>query len=228
MKYVVVFTAGAIVGMALFLVLLYANPFAGAQTVSPLAVSDQQLMDYTFSAVPADSIAFTNNGKSRVKPHPVKIAELWEPAIRRTRIFVAILSDSRGAPAGIGVKFSSDSERTSLLNSKALIDSVWHVYLPESGTLFIDQTENLWGYICSIVLPARWNSADSWRGSWFGITTVGPGALGTARVTGGSGRYADITTEAVESWRAKAYSALNGPVAMTGSLTIALSEYSPD
>lgn len=224
MKYAVSFTIGVLVGAALFLLALYHNPFAAPPKMSPLSVSDQRLLDFSFSAVPAESIAFTNDGDSRVKPHPQQMAELWEPAVHQTSILVAILSDGRGAPAGVGIKFSSESEETRLLTSEALMHSVWHLYLPESGTLFIDQTENLWGYFRNIVLPARWNSADSWRGVWLGITTVGPGALGTARVTGGSGRYADLTSEAVESWRAQAYSALRGPVAMTGHLTIAVSQ----
>jgi hypothetical protein len=224
MKYAVAFVVGVLVGAALFLLALYHNPFAAAPTLSPLSVSDQHLIDFSFSAVPAESIAFTNDGASRVKPHPEQIVELWEPAISSTSVLVAIMSDSRGAPAGVGVKFSSESEETRLLTSEALINSVWQLYLPESGTLFIDQTENLWSYFRNIVLPAAWNSADSWRGTWFGITTVGPGALGTARVTGGSGRYADLASEAVESWRAQAYSARRGPVAMTGHLTIAVSE----
>lgn len=222
MKYAIAYMIGLVLGAALFLLALYHNPFAAVPAMSPLSVSDQRLLDISFSAVPAESIAFTNDGESRVRPHPEKIAELWEPAIRHTSILVAILSDGPGAPAGVGVKFSSESEQTSLLSSKALVNSVWHVYLPERGTLFIDQTENLWSYFRSIVLPARWNSADNWRGTWYGITTVGPGALGTARVTGGSGRFADLASEAVESWRAQAYSALHGPVAMTGHLTIAV------
>jgi hypothetical protein len=222
MKYAISYTIGLALGAVLFLLALYHNPFAVAPTMSPLSVSEQRLLDISFSAVPAESIAYTNNGESRVQPHPEKIAELWEPAIRHTNVMVAIMSDGRGAPAGVGVKFSSESEETSLLASRALINSVWHVYLPESGTLFIDQTENLWSYFRSIVLPARWNSADSWRGTWYGITTVGPGALGTARVTGGSGRFADLASEGIESWRAQAYSALEGPVAMTGHLTIEL------
>lgn len=227
MKYVISLIAGVIVGGALFLLILYYNPFAGRHNVSPLVISGQDLIDLTYSAVPGDAIAFTNNGEASVRPQPQKIAELWEPAIENTRILVTVLSDVRGDPLGIGVKFSSDSESTRLLNAELLVNSVWHIHLAESGTFFIDQTENLWSYIRNIVVPAHWNSADSWRGSWFGITTVGPGALGTARVTGGSGRYANSTTEAVESWSAGAYSALQGPVAMTGSLTIAGSE-SPD
>lgn len=228
MKYAISLITGVIVGGALVLLFLYYNPFAVKHTVSPLAISEQELIDLTFSAVPEDAIAFTNNGESPVQPHPEKIAELWEPAIAKTTILVTVLSNIRGEPAGIGVKFSSDSERTRLWNSEALVDSVWHIFLPETGTLFVDQTENQWSYIRNIVVPARWNSADSWRGKWFGIMTVGPNALGTARVTGGSGQYANIDTEAVESWSAKAYSALHGPVAMTGNLTIAVSAYVPE
>lgn len=223
MKYAIAYLLGLVLGAALFLLALYHNPFAGSTTISPLSLSDQQLLDISFSAVPGESIAFTNDGESRVQRHPEKIAELWEPAVRHTTIMVAVLSDRRGVPAGVGVKFASGSEQTNLLTSEALINSVWHVYMPDSGTLFIDQTENLWSYLRNIVLPARWNSADSWRGTWYGITTIGPGALGTARVTGGSGRYADLASEGVESWRAQAYSALRGPVAMTGHLTIAVS-----
>ncbi len=222
MKYAIAFTLGLLAGAALFLLALYHNPIFAAPTLSPLSVSGEPLLDVNFSAVPAESIAFTNNGESRVQPHPGQITQLWEPAIRHTSILVATLSDSRGAPAGFGVKFVSGSEQTSLLTSEALVNSVWQLYLPASGTLFIEQTENLWSYFRSIVLPARWNSADSWRGTWYGITTVGPGALGTARVTGGSGRYAGLSTEAIESWRAQAYSARRGPVAMTGHLTIAI------
>ena len=223
MKYAIAYLLGLAVGATLLLLALYHNPFAGSSTMSPLSVSDQQLLDISFSAVPGESIAFTNDGESRVRPHPEKIAELWEPAVRHTTILVAVLSDRRGVPAGVGVKFASGSEQTNLLTSDALMNSVWHLYMPDSGTLFIDQTENLWSYLRNIVLPARWNSADSWRGTWYGITTVGPGALGTARVTGGSGRYADLASEGIESWRAQAYSSLRGPVAMTGHLTIAVS-----
>jgi hypothetical protein len=52
--------------------------------------------------------------------------------------------------------------------------------------------------------------------------TQGPNALGTARVTGGNGNFAGKSGEAVESLTANAYSAIDGPVSMDGSLTITL------
>jgi hypothetical protein len=221
MKYAVSWLAGAILGALLFLVALYYNPFANALVVSPLAVSGQPLIDLAYSTVPAEAIAYTNNGESRVEPYPKKIAELWEPTIRKTTVLVTLLNDARGRPTGVGVKFTSESERTSLLRGDALVDSAWHVFLPESGSLFVDQTENMWSYARNIVLPARWSSADSWRGTWHGITTAGPNALGTARVAGSTGRFAGLSTEAVESINARAYSASQGPVSATGNLTIA-------
>jgi hypothetical protein len=228
MKYAVPWLAGAVLGVLLFLAGLYYNPIANKLTVSPLAVSGQPLIDLAYSTVPTDAIAFTNNGESRISPYPEKIAELWEPTVRKTTVLVTLFTDSRGQAKGVGVKFASESERTRLLTGHALVDSAWHVYLPESGSLFVDQTENMWSYARNIVLPARWSSADSWRGTWYGITTSGPNALGTARVAGSSGRFADLTTEAVEAVNARAYSALQGPVSATGSLTIAAAEAAAD
>ncbi|MFQ5549506.1 MAG: hypothetical protein ACE5FV_14535 [Woeseia sp.] len=221
MKYVISLLVGMLIGVALLIAVLFYNPFVGNPSVSPLAVSELDLVDLTYSRVPGESIMFTNNGESHVKPYPNRVRELWEPAVKRTRALVTILTDSRGEPAGLGVKFSSDSEDSELINAKVLVDSVWHVYLPERGTLFVDQTENYWSYLHDIVIPARLSSGDNWRGSWHRIMSEGPNALGTARVTGGIGDLAGGEAEAVESVTAKAYSALTGPVGMNGNLTIA-------
>ena len=222
MKYLITLLVGMVFGVAVFVLLLYYNPFVGNPSVSPLAVSELDLADFSYSHVARDSIAFTNDGESRIQPYPAKVLQLWEPAVKKTRALVTVLTDSRGQPAGLGVKFSSDSETTRLINAEVLVDSVWHIYSPEHGTFFVDQTENFWPYLHDIVVPARLSGGDSWRGSWYRITSVGPGALGIARVTGGSGDFADTEAEAVESITASAYSAITGPAAMTGNLTIAL------
>lgn len=222
MKYALSVLAGVVIGASLLLLVVFYNPFSGQRTISPLLVGDQRLVDLSYSPVPAETVALTHNGEETAEPRPASIARLAEPAIQRTRILVARMQGSRGEPAGIGIKFVSDSEESRLLQARVLVDSVWHVYLPKSGSLFIDQEENLWSYLRHIVLPARWSSSDAWRGSWYGITTAGPGELQTARVTGGSGRYRGMKSEAVESISARAYSALQGPVAMTGNLTFTL------
>ena len=228
MKYVIALLLGTLVGAALFLMLLYHNPFAGNPSVSPLLVSNQQLIELSYSPVPAESIAVTNSGEAPARPSPDGIDELWEPGVKKTRVLVTPLADVRGDLVGIGIKFSSDSERTRLLNAEAMVDSVWHIWMPDRGSLFIDQTENLWPYLRHVVMPARLSSSDNWRGTWFGTTTAGPGALGTARVTGGSGQFAGFISEAVESVSARAWKVDGGPVAVNGSLTIALSPQTAD
>ena len=222
MKYFLSLFAGIAIGAAVFMVGLYYNPFQGQPAVSPLAVTDQRIIELSFSGVPADALLYTDHGESWVEPHPDRVAELWEPAVADTRLTVTMLEDARGKVAGLGIKFLTASEATKVINGEALADSIWHVYLPGQGTFMIDQTENYWTYIRDVVVPARWSSGDSWRGSFHGILTSGPGSLGTARVSGGSGLFANLSSEAVESVTARAYSAVTGPVSMTGSLAIAL------
>lgn len=226
MKYAIALITGLVTGAILFVMVLYYNPFTEQQAISPLAVTDDRIIDLGYSNVPGEGILFTNDGESTVEPYPDRVPDLWEPAVVDTSIFVTTLLDPRGDLAGIGVKASTKSEATDILYGQALADSVWHVYLPGRGTLLVDQSENYWSYIRNIVVPARWSSGDSWRGSYHGITTIGPGALGTARVSGGSGSFAGLTSEAVESVTARAYSAQTGPVSMEGGLTITVPEAS--
>ncbi len=86
----------------------------------------------------------------------------------------------------------------------------------------MDQTENYWAYLRDIVIPAWHSSSESWRGSWSRNMSVGPGALGTARIIGLGGEFDGLQSEAVESLNARAYSTLQGPVSMTGTLNIAI------
>ncbi len=221
-KYVVSLVLGLIVGVIAVFLLLYYNPLVSGMALSPLAVSDDEMITLTYPAVAAESIAYTNDGESQVEPHPAKVLQLWEAPIRDTTAMVSVLRDSRQQAVGIGVKFSSEAESTNILNAQANVDSVWHIYLPERGSLFVEETENYWNYLRDIVIPAYWSSGDNWRGIWHGITTSGPGALGTARVVGGSGEFAGLEADAVESLSARAYSVEHGPVAMKGQLDIEL------
>jgi hypothetical protein len=224
MKYLISLLVGAVVGAGFFLLLWYFNPLASTNSLSPLTVTDNKVLSLSYSAVAQDALIYTNNGESQIDSHPTKVLQLWERPIRRTNAMVTVLSDGRGQAAALGVKFSSDSERTNLLSSKVLVDSVWHIIIPGRGSFFIEQTENHWQYLHEIVVPARWSSGDNWRGSWYGNITSGPGALGIAKVTGGSGEMEGLIADAVESLSAKAYSVEQGPVAMTGSLTIEFPE----
>lgn len=218
MKQLIGLVLGLIVGGSVALGFLYYNPLTSRDSLSPLSVSRGEQFSLEYSAVAEDAIVFTNDGESRTHPHPVKVLQLWEAPIRRTDVLVTMLRDSRNLPAGIGIKFSSHSERTRLLNGEALVDSVWHVYLPGRGTLMIEQSENYWNYLRDIVIPAHIGSGDSWRGDWRGTITDGPGALGTARVYGGSGTFAGADFEAIETLSAEAWSTDVGAVAVNGQI----------
>ena len=219
-KYFAGLLLGVLLGIITAATLLYFNPLASRIALSPLSVSNNEIMSVGYSAVPTDSIVYTNNGESRVKPHPENIRELWEAPIRRSEVMVTIVTDSRNNPAGIGIKFSSASEKSRLINGEALVDSAWHIHLVERGSLFVEQTENYWNYLRNIVVPAYWSAANHWKGLWNGNMTVGPGALGTAAVSGGTGEFAGLESEAVEAVSASAYSVTQGPVSMKGRLNI--------
>ena len=222
MKYVLMLLLGAVVGGCIALAAVYYNPFSTQASLSPLSVSGNQQLVLNYSAVAADSILFTNNGEATVRPHPSKVLQLWEAPIRRSDTRVTLMRDGRNQPVGIGIKFSSLSERTKLLQGEALVDSAWYIFMPGQGSLLIEQSENHWPFLREIVLPAHMSSADNWRGNWHGTITDGPGALGTARVFGGSGRFVGMYSDAIETLSATAYSSEVGPVAMDGQLTIEL------
>lgn len=220
MKFFAVLLLGVGTGGLLGAGFVYYNPVSAVREVTPLTVSDRRQVVVNYSAVAAESIVYTNNGESRVKPVPQKVAQLWEAPVRDTEVLVTTLRDYRGASVGVGIKFSSLSEETNLLGGEALVDSVWHVNLPKKGTLMIAQRENRWDYLREIVVPAHWSSSDSWKGNWRGLLSAGPNALGTAQVFGGSGTYAGLDLEAVEYLNATAYSVESGPVAADGQIII--------
>ena len=219
-RYLLPLFAGIVMGLVLLFGFLYYNPMSAANNLSPISVTENEVVRLNYSAVAQDALIYTNDGQSQIAPNPAKVQQLWEAPVRLTTAMVTVLTDGRGQVAGIGVKFSSRADQTSILNGKILMDSVWHIYLPSRGSLFIEQSENYWNYIRDIVVPARWSSGDNWRGSWLGNITAGPGALGTSTVTGGSGQFEYMITEGVELFSAKAYSVEQGPVAMTSELAI--------
>lgn len=220
MKYLISLILGIVVGVVVFCAAYYYNPMVGRSSLSPLAVEQSGVSNLSYSATPAGMILITNDGESTIKPHPAKVAELWEPSINQSEIMVTAFTDSRGLPAGVGIKMSTPSTDTDLVKSKILVDSVWHVFLPGRGTFGIYQQEDYFAYIRDVVIPARRNASDAWRGAWSRMMTDGPSAHGTARVIGLSGEFDGVQSEAVETLNARAYSSMQGPISMTGTLSI--------
>jgi hypothetical protein len=222
MKYLIGLLLGFVVGAACFALGLAYNPFTSKSALSALAVTDSQTITLGYSAVPSESIMFTNDGEVRTSPHPEKVQQLWEAPIRQTDAMATVLRGERNQVAGLGIKFSSISESTRLFEGKALIDSIWYVYLPGRGSFFVEQSENYWDYLRDIVLPAYRDSEGTWKGIWSGVITAGPGSSGTARVVGGSGEFDGTQMVAVESLSVRTWRVLDGPLAADGQLTIAL------
>lgn len=239
MKYVIALVLGFFAGVIIFVAGLIYNPFMADRGLSPLSVTDEEVITLSFSNVPSESIVYTNNGESLQQspltgtlrlwkapvrsvsaPYPAKVLQLWEAPIRSTEAMVTVMRDARNQTAGIGIKFSSDSEKSRLLFGEVIADSVWYLYLPEQGAFFIEQTENYWPFVREVAFPAWRSSANNWRGSWLGNMTAGPGALGTAAVSSGSGRVEGIQMNGVESLSVRAYSADIGLVGAEGRLII--------
>lgn len=243
MKYVIALVLGFLTGAIILVVGLVYNPLMADRGLSPLLVTDDELITLSFSNVPHESIVYTNNGESLQQsrlagslrlwkapirsasaPHPDKVLQLWEAPIRSTGALVTVMRDARNQTAGLGIKFSSDSEKSRLLHGETIADSVWYIYLPEHGSFFVELTENYWPFVREVALPAWRSSANNWRGSWIGDVTAGPGALGTAAVSSGSGRFEGIQMNGVESLSVRAYSVDSGLVGAEGRLIIEIPE----
>ena len=222
MKYLVALAVGFLAGAVLAALAVLYNPFLGEQKVSPLTVTDAATLTLNYSAIAADSILTTNNGELRRVPWPKDVLQLWERPIRQSEVVATMLRDGRNRVAGLGIKFSSLSESTRPLRGEAIVDSVWYVYVPGRGSLFIEQRENYWGLLRDVVVPAFRSSSDMWRGNWLGDMTAGPGALQTARVSGGSGEFANHTMIGLETLSVDAWSVAEGPVSSAGRLLIEL------
>jgi hypothetical protein len=141
---------------------------------------------------------------------------------------VTVLRDGRSQVAGVGVKVSSAAESTRLLKGKALLDSIWYVYLPGQGSFFVEQSENYWDYLRDIVIPAYRHSGGTWKGTWLGNITDGPETLGMARVVGGSGEFAGMEMLGVETLSVGAWRVEDGPLAAEGQLIIELPSISAE
>ena len=96
------------------------------------------------------------------------------------------------------------------------------MYLPTQGSFFVEQTENYWHYWREVVVPAYRSSGDAWSGTWLGNTTAGPGALGTSKISGGTGIFAGREMLGVESLAIKTWRVEGGALSAEGQLLIEL------
>ena len=219
--------AGIFVGIFLFLQAIYLNPLTDRDSVSPLALSSHQMLELHFSTALDGKQLVPTQEKNRNVLSTYATAKFSEPTLRDTTVFLTILKNTTDHVAGLGIKMLSKSDTTSLIKGAAIANSVWHIYLPASGTIMIGQTENYWAYIRDIVIPAHLASDKSWQGTFHRITTTGPEPQGTANVSGGNGLFKNLTTSASESLTVAHYLAGTGPVTMEGNLKIVIPKKFP-
>ncbi len=222
MKYIIVWLLGLATGAIIFAAGISYNPFISAQGLSPLAVTDSQTIALSYSGVATDNLIYTNDGESTIQPYPEKVLQLWEAPIRKTSAMATVLRDGRNQAVGYGIKIASWSEKTKLIEGQAIVDSVWYVYLPGRGGIFIDQYENHWDFLRNVVIPAYRSSGKVWKGSWLGNITAGPGSLATAKVTGVSGEFDGLDMLGVETLSVKAWRVDGGAAAADGQLLLEL------
>ena len=213
---------GIFVGIILFLQVIYFNPLTGRDSVSPLTLSTQQILELHFSIAWDDNPLVAIAEKNREVVSTAATAKFSEPTLRDTTVLLTILKNTTNNVAGLGIKMLSKSETTSLIKGEVLANSIWHIYLPARGTIMIDQIENYWAYIRDIVIRAHLASDKSWHGTFHRITTTGPEPQGTANVSGGNGLFENFPTIASESLTVAHYLAGTGPVTADGNLKIVI------
>ena len=90
MKYVFALVLGFLAGAVLFAIGLLYNPFIIDRGLSPLSVTNAEVITLTYSVVPAETIMYTNNGESTQAPNPENVKQLWEAPIRQTEAMVSL------------------------------------------------------------------------------------------------------------------------------------------
>lgn len=222
MKHLLSFLFGLAAGIALFAVLMYVNPLAGGSSQSPLVGVAGEQLAVDFDETPAGAIAWIGNGENPGGSRPPMVQELAAGTVRHTRIYVLPLTDGRGQPIGVGVKYTTQAEEPGLLLGDFPAHGTWQLWLPGRGGIAVFQEENHWPFLRDVIAGAYLESGNNWRGEWRGVLTDGPAANGAGHVYGGSGAFAGRQGLAAQSREARAWSASSGPAEMRGRLELVL------
>ena len=75
-KHVFALLVGFAIGVMLLAAGLYYNPFNVKNKLSPISVTDNDVITLGYSAVAEEVIVYTNDGESQVDPHPAKVLQL--------------------------------------------------------------------------------------------------------------------------------------------------------
>lgn len=227
MKYIIAFLLGTSLGVASVALAIYFNPLTAENSKVGINPSPDQTLELYYGSVLADSIAYTNSGNKYLPRRPADIEELWHPTLKWAQAAVHTLMYPDKSVAGIGVKLGAWSGETRPLMGKWLMNSVWYIYLPGSGGMFIEQNENYWPFVRSVALPAFMSGEKQWEGEFATDLTTGPGPAFEGRVVGASGVLRGHRGEAREAIAVSDFSMgaqhTTGKTSVQHSLTLALS-----
>ncbi len=92
MKYLGSLVIGMLLGATLFAAGMYYNPIRRTPDSFTTCDVGRRASGFHYTAVPGETILYTDNGESVSSTHPDRVAELWEPAIVDTRIAVNLLT----------------------------------------------------------------------------------------------------------------------------------------
>lgn len=214
MKWLGAFVLGLLAGVLAGFALLYVNPLSG-QKVSE--VDSTTLLSYELGP---RTLSFTHGQQLGFDLHPRSVPALWESTIRRTMMGIFVLDDLRGEPAAIASRTMKLSPRSNPLLRGVVIADNWLVTVPGAGTYFIESEENLWPLLRDTAINVNLFGRQ-WEGERLYELSIGPDARGAGRLTGASGRFADVSGTAVHSLEVSDYrypSQLQFPV--TGQLRV--------
>lgn len=221
------FLLGISLGAASVALVIYFNPLTAENSKVGINPTPDQTLELYYGSMLADSIAFTNSGNKYLPRRPADIEELWHPTLKWAQAAVQTLMHPDESVAGIGVKLSAWSPESRPLMGKWLMNSVWYIYLPGSGGMFVEQKENYWPFVRSVALPAFMNGEKTWEGKFATDLTTGPGPAFEGRVVGASGVLRGHRGEAREAIAVSGFSMgaqhTTGKTKVQHSLTLAIS-----
>lgn len=142
---------GLVGGLLAGLLLLLMNPLVALDR--PTELDEDGILMTSFSAPihrGMDEALWSMLGLADDDPDTA----LASPAIRNSRIDVAVLDSDDVGSAGLAVKLSAYSEQSDLLRGRLGMSSCWNIIWPGRGSIFLVGQENRWPMLSEAVLSA--------------------------------------------------------------------------
>ena len=216
MRHLLVALLGLLLGVAGGSAVIYYNPFTESSSSAP-APTDRVLR----YSLPDQVLEFSLGEDARLMGQPVGEDALWEETIARAAVLGLTLDNDADQPAAVASRVMATSSATDLLLEGVLVRDYWLVTIPREGTLFVEADSNVWPFLKQALIPA-WLLDRPWQGPSDYWPTAGPGADGTALVTGTAGEFEGAEGSAIERYTVTAVNRQDRTIAARGELYLHL------